>query len=148
MKMDEIKELTKNKKEYKLSEESAKTELQKLIDHYECDFELIPQGAEEAVEQIFNQLLSAIRQGKLEIDDKDADKGLTVIQHLKNGDSLTYRELRGGDKAKLSDNLDSQKRLYTLAGILCGLGIDCVLKLPAVDLKVVDAISGFFIVCC
>jgi len=147
MKLDEIRALVKEKS-YKISEDSAKAELQKLFDYYECDFDLIPQGAEEAVEQIANQLISAIRQGKLEIDDKNTDKGLTVIQHLKNGETLTYRELKGNDKTKLSDNLDSQKRLYTLAGILCGLGIDCVLKLPSTDLKVVDALSGFFIVLC
>ena len=147
MKLDEIKALAKEKN-YKLSEDSAKLELQKLIDHYECDMDLIPEDGEDAAEQVVNLLISAIRQGKLEIDDKNTDKGLSVIQHLKNGDSLVYRELHGNDKTKIPDKMDAQMCLYTLAGILCGLGTDCVLKLPSSDLKVAAAISGFFFIFC
>jgi hypothetical protein len=137
------------KKEFKLSEESARAELGKLCAYYETDLDDVTPDQETAVNQILARLLTAFRQGKLELLE-NTDTGLSIVQHTKtkNGkDTLTYRELKGSDKTKLSTaGDDPTKRMYTLMGLLCGYGTDIIGSLPAGDLRVTEALAGFFLV--
>ena len=134
------------KKEYKLSEESAQAELGRLIEYYEVDLDDVAPEQETAVNQIMNRLLSAFRQGKLELKE-DAEKGLQIMQHLKNGDTITFRELKGSDRTKLEiAGTDAVKRMHVLVGLLCGLGADAIGKLPAGDLRVTEGLAGYFLV--
>jgi hypothetical protein len=134
------------KKEYKLSEESAQTELGRLIAYYEVDLDDVTTEQETAVNQIMNRLLTAFRQGKLELKE-DAEKGLQILQHLKNGDILTFRELKGSDRTKLEvAGTDATKRMHTLMGLLSGYGTDAIGKLPSGDLRVTEGLAGYFLV--
>ena len=132
-------------KKFVLSEESARAELAKLITYYETDLDDAAPEQEVAINQIMNRLLTAFRQGKIELKE-DAEKGMSIIQHLKNGDTMTYRELKGSDKTKLETATDPTKRMHTLMGLLSGYGSDVIGKLPAGDLRVCEALSGFFLV--
>ena len=135
-------------KKFILSEESAKAELGRLCTYYDVSLDDVPSESEAAINQIFSRLLSAFREGRLELAD-DPEKGLSVIQTLKKGDKLTYREIRGSDKAKL-DTVGNEptRRLYYLAGLLSGYGADVIGKLPSSDLKVIEGLSGFFLTLC
>ena len=134
------------KREFKISEESARAELAKLTAYYEVDFDEPTADQETAVNQIMNRLLIAFRAGKLELKD-DTGKGLQIVQHLKNGDSLVYRELKGSDRTKLETaGTDPVRRMHTLMGLLCGYGSDAIGKLPAGDLRACEALAGFFLV--
>jgi hypothetical protein len=137
------------KKEFKRSEESARAELSRLMTWYEVDIEETTPDQEVAVEQILNRLLNAIRMGKLQSrEETEKEKeGLSVIQHLKSGDKLTYRELKGADKTRLeSAGNDPTKRMHTLAGLLTGYGADAIGKLPSGDLRVCEGLMGYFLV--
>jgi len=134
------------KKEFVLSEESARAELARLVSYYETDLDDATPDQETAINQIMQRLLTAFRQGKLELKE-DAEKGLSVIHHIKNGDPLTYRELKGSDKTKLeSAGNDPTRRMHTLMGVLSGFGADAIGKLPSGDLRVCEALAGFFLV--
>ena len=133
-------------KKFTLSEESARAELARLIAYYETDLDDAAPEQETAINQIMNRLLTAFRQGKIELKE-DAEKGLLIIQHLKNGDAMTYRELEGRDKTKLETaGTDPVRRMHTLMGLLSGYGADVIGKLPAGDLRVAEALAGFFLV--
>jgi len=135
------------KQEFKISEESALAELKRLCDYYDVDIDETTQEQSQAVNQILSRLRKSFRAGKLEL--KEDDNGLSVVQHLKNNDTLAYRELKGADKAKLSAAGDDPvKRMHYLMGLLCGYGLDAIGKLSAADLRVVEALSGFFLVLC
>jgi len=133
-------------KKFKLSEESARAELGKLTAFYETDLSDVTPDQETAINQIFQRLLIAFREGKIETNE-DVEKGLSIIQHLKNGDTLTYRQLKGGDKVKLeSAGNDPTRRMHTIMGILSGFGSDAIGKLPSGDLRVTEALAGFLLV--
>ena len=101
---------------------------------------------EPAINQIMSRLLTAFRAGKLELKE-DAEKGLLIIQTLKKGDTMTFRELRGSDKTRLETaGNDPTKRMHVLMGLLCGYGPDIIGKLPSGDLRVTEALAGFFLV--
>jgi hypothetical protein len=139
--------LTTEKKEFRISEESAQKELKRLIDYYDVDINETTSEQSAAVDQILSRLQKAIQAGKLEL--QESEKGLSLILHTKNDNELTFREICGADKAKLSAVGDDPiKRLHYLAGLLCGLGTDVIGKLQVTDLRIVEAISGFFCVLC
>jgi len=143
--LEKWKDLTPEKK-FVLSEESARAELSRLVTFYETDLDDVTPDQEIAIEQVLSRLLTAFRQGKIELND-DTEKGLSIIQHLKNGDTLTYRELKGSDKVKLeSAGNDPTRRMHTLMGLLSGFGSDVIGKLPSGDLRVTEALAGFFLV--
>jgi hypothetical protein len=133
-------------KTYKLSEESGREEISRLFKFYETDLSTLPPEVEGAADQVLSRLLSAIREGKIELADNDKTGDLEIIQHLKNGDTLKYRSLQGKDKTRLENAADPIRKMYLLAGILCGLGEDVITKLPAPDLRVAEAVSTFLLI--
>ena len=151
MGIEQWKSLAK-KPENKISEESARAELGRLMEHYEIDMENIAEDAEPAINQVMSRVLSAFMQGKIELSiDKETGEP-SIIQHItkKEGrDTITFRPLRGGDKPKLdSAGADPTKRMHALMGVLSGLGTDIITKLNIGDLRITEAISGFFIILC
>jgi len=95
------------------------------------------------------RLQSAFMQGKLELSE-DTENGFFIKQHIKkkNGkDTITYKPLKGSDKVKLENaGNDPTARMHYLMGILSGYGQDAIGKLSAGDLRVTEALAGFFIV--
>jgi hypothetical protein len=139
------------KKENKISEESAKEQIAKLMAYYETDLEEDPES-EAAINQIMGRLLSAFMQGKLELSEDKESGELSIKQHVtkKEGkDTITYRPLKGSDKVKLDTaGTDPLRRMHCLLGILSGLGSDVIGKLSAGDIRVAEGIAGFFIMLC
>lgn len=138
------------KKENRISEESAREQLRKLMAYYETDLDDTTSEQETAVNQIFSRLLSAFMQGKLELSEDTENGGLFIKQHIKKKDgqeALTYRPLKGSDRVKLEQaGNDPTARMHCLMGILSGYGADAIGKLSAGDLRVTEALAGFFIV--
>ena len=138
------------KKENKISEESTREQLAKLMAAYETDLDDAAPEQEAAINQIMGRILSAFMQGKLELSEDKESGELSIIQHItkKDGkDKLTYRPLKGSDKVKLENaGTDPTKRMHHLMGILSGLGADVIGKLSSGDIRVAEAVAGFFIV--
>jgi hypothetical protein len=134
-------------KQSKISEESAQEQIKALCEHYDVNINDILKEQEFAVDQALSKLLIAFKAGRLEI--KDDDKGFSVIQYLKDGDTITYRELAGRDKARLGDIGDNPiKYVHRLLGFLCGLGEDAIGKLTGPDLKAAEGLGQYFLLCC
>jgi hypothetical protein len=140
------------KKENRISEESAKEQLSKLMAYYEVDLDDTTSEQELAINQIMSRILNAFMQGKIELQEnlKDETKGMSIVQHIKpKGDTetITYKELKGIHKTKLENaGTDPTRRMHYLMGILSGLGEDVIGKLSAGDLRVTEALAGFFLV--
>ena len=133
-------------KKFILSEESAQAELARLMAYYETDIDDAAPEQEAAIDQILRRILTALRQGKIELHE-DAEKNLQIIQSCKSGEKLTFRELKGSDRVRLEKaGNDPIKRMHTLMGILSGYGSDAIGKLPSGDLRVTEALAGFFLV--
>ena len=141
------------KKENKISEESARAEMGRLMAYYETDLDDSTPEQETAINQIMSRILSAFMQGRLELSE-DKEGELSIIQHVKkeknkekDTDKITFRALRGGDKTKLENaGTDPTKRMHYLMGVLSGYGPDVIAKLSAGDLRVTEALAGFFLV--
>ena len=139
--------LKPSEQKFKLSEESALGEMQRLCDYYDVNITALPEEQIVAVDQVLAKLLTAFKTGRLEL--KEDDKGLSVIQNLRNGETLTYRELAGKDKARLNLNPDNLlKAVHTLMGLLCGLGEDVTGKLSGPDLKAMEGLGQYFLALC
>jgi hypothetical protein len=138
------------KPEEKISEESARAELGRLMAHYEIDMENIAEDAEPAINQVMNRVLSAFMAGKIELSEDKETGEPSIIQHItkrQGKETITFRALRGGDKPKLdSAGNDPVKRMHKLMGILSGLGDDIITKLSIPDLRITEALAGFFII--
>ena len=129
---------------YKISEESAEELVREVLDHYEIDPQRNDPEQEKIVEETLNDLLKAYRRGALE--NRKDDNGLTVIQHLKNGKNLEYRELGGKDRICMEgfDNTRPYSRSYAILGKLCGLGEDAIMKLKGQDWKTAETLAVVF----
>lgn len=134
--------------DYKLSEESARAELKKLCLYYEVDLSETIDGNEAAVDAVFSRLVKGFRSSRLEI--LEDDKGLTVVQTLRNKETLSFGAFKGDLKPKLDAIAGDApyKRMHTLAGMLCGLGFDAIGKLSPPDLRLTEAVASFFLMCC
>jgi hypothetical protein len=140
------------KKENKISEETAREQLGKLMAYYEVELDEATPDQEAAINQIMSRIQNAFMQGKIELleNAKDDTNGLSIVQHIKPRgavETITYKELKGIHKTKLENaGTDPTRRMHYLMGILSGLGEDVIGKLSAGDLRVCEAISGFFLV--
>jgi hypothetical protein len=135
-----------NESAYKLSEESAGRLLEELINHYELEVPNDPEQ-EKILSVFFERLQKAYRRGALEnkTDEKD---GFCVVQTLKNGEKLIYRELKGKDRIAMEgfDNSQAYSRAYAVLGRLCGYGSPAIEKLAGQDWKTAEALAMFFFV--
>jgi hypothetical protein len=138
------------KKQNKISEESAREQLSRLMAYYETDLDDAAPEQEAAINQIMGRIMSAFMQGKIELSEDRESGELSIIQHIKKKDgkdTITYRPLKGNDKVKLENaGNDPTARMHYLMGILSGYGQDAIGKLSAGDLRVTEALAGFFIV--
>ena len=130
--------------DYKVSEENAEKMVRELFDHYEIEITGEDTELENVLKDIADRLLKAYRRG--DIENKATDSGFTIVQHLKNGDKLTYRELKGKDRISMEnfDNTRAYSRAYAILGKLCGYGSDVIMNLAGRDWKTAEALALLF----
>jgi len=129
----------------KLSEESAEAAVRELLDFYEVDTRRPNPEHEKILDEGLDDLAKAYRRGVFE-NKKDETLGFCVVQHLKNGDTLTYREV-GGKERVYFESLDENKaisKIYAMLGRLCGLGEDVIMKLKGGDWQDAKNLSMVF----
>ena len=132
--------------EYKLSEESARHQLDQLYEYYEIDFDDSPKEIATALRATDRKLVKAVRHGRVEIalDDKGI---ILVTQNIRNGEPLVYREIDGQAKVAMGskDDGDAYGKAYALMGSLCGLGETAITQLKSHDLSVVECLGTVFL---
>jgi len=131
---------------YKLSEESAEASVRELLNFYEIDPTRSNPDWEKALDEGLDDLAKAYRRGEFE-NKQDDTLGFCVIQHLKDGDELTYRELNGKDRICLEgfDETKTISKTYAILGKLCGHGEDVIAKLKGRDWQNARNLSLVFI---
>lgn len=131
-------------KKYKLSEDSAKAVLDKLIDYYEIDFDDLPASSKDGMEAVFKKLVKFIRLGRLEVKIQD---GIQCIQTLRDGSTtIIYKELNGKAKTAMGTKkeTDQNGRIYALLGALSE-GETMITKLKGPDLSLAELLGGLFL---
>ena len=130
---------------YKISEESAEKLVREVLDFYEIDPSRSDREQEKVLEESLNDLQKAYRRGALE-NKLDDVKGFCIIQHLKNGDTLTYREMKGKDRVVMDgfDNSKAFARTNAILGKLCGYGEDAITKLSGRDWETARTLALVF----
>ncbi len=133
-----------------ISEESAKEQLEALMEYYDIDKDDIEiEEGPEAVQTLMNGLVRAIRKGRLEIK-LDSDQKLVVTQHLKHppGDIADVDYSVVGQKARLAmDRVKStkeQERMCAFMGSLSGLGSTGIGSLVAADMGTMNRLATLF----
>jgi hypothetical protein len=130
------------KKENVLSEESAKEQLDLLLDYYGMDSNDMPEEHESTVKEI----IRAIQSGAIEV--KENEGVVTVIQNLVSGQTLEYKgvDLASAKMAMKAAKVDDHYgRIYALTGSLSGVGIDGIKKLAPKDLSITESLGVIFL---
>ena len=130
---------------YIISEESAEKMVREVLDFYEIDPSRSDSAQEKILEESLDKLQKAYRRGALE-NKLDDTKGFCIVQHLKNGTTLTYREMKGKDRVVMDgfDNTVAFTRTYAILGRLCGYGEDAIAKLSGRDWETAGTIALVF----
>jgi plasmid stabilization system protein ParE len=133
------------KKEYILSKSAAENELEKMFDYYEIDVdEIEDKDLKKAIKQGYDRLIKAVRLGRLQIK---IEQGITVIQTLRNGEELVYKEINGEAKMAMAgkEQNDYYGKSYALMGSLSDWGEGAIKKLKGVDLSLVEVLGMIFL---
>jgi len=133
-------------KKHKISEESAREQMQKLLDSYDIDKnDLEIENGPEWVATVINRLVRAIRAGHIEVLDNGEVRHNLVYP---KGDvtSVTYRRLNGNamkerDKAKGQTEKD-----FAFMASLCGSTSNGMAKMDPVDISIMQRLAQLFIV--
>lgn len=133
-------------KNYILSKQNAKQELQKMFDYYEIDIDDIEdKEVKRAIQNGYNRLIKAVRLGRLEIK---TEEGIKVIQTTKDGKAkIEYREIDGVAKTEMAGKADNDHygKAYSLMGSLSGMGESAIKKLKGVDLSLAEVLGLIFL---
>lgn len=142
----ENKEVIKEEKKYQLSIESAKAELNKMMEYYEIDIDEIEDGnLKNAIQQGYDRAIKSIRHGRLHVKIENGE--IKIIQKCKSGTELTYREIDGEAKTQM-DGYPADaiyKRAYALLGSLSGVGESVIKKMKGVDLSLAEVLGLLFL---
>jgi len=134
-----------NEADYKLSEESAEKLVREFLDFYEIDVTHSDPKIEKALDEMLDELMKAYRRGAVE-NHRDDNLGFCVIQNLKNGNKLTYRELAGKDRIFMEGYSENQSvsKIHAILGRLCGYGPDVIAKISGRDWQTATNIALVF----
>ena len=131
--------------EYKYDKKTAQAEIKKMLDYYEIDInEIEDKDLKRAITQGYDRLIKAARLGRLTVKLED---GIKVIQTLKNGEVVEYREIDGTAKTEMAGKQtdDHYGKSYALMGSLSGLGENAIKKLKGVDLSLAEVLGLIFL---
>ena len=131
-----------------LSLESAKKEFKRFCDYYEVDADDMEPEQREAFAAIEKTILKGIRNESIEFKEDD-NLGFCIVQKLKKGAVLTYREMNGEAKLAMSskDENDVPAQCYALLGSLSGEGASVIKKLRGPDLTRAERIGAILLFC-
>ena len=131
---------------YKIGEDAARAQLDMLYAYYEIDFDELPKELGTALKATDLKLLKSVRLGRVEIG-VDSNNVIKVVQNIRNGEQLIYREIDGKAKVAMGgkDEKDSYGKAYALMGSLCGSGETAITQLKSHDLSVVECLGTVFL---
>ena len=136
-----------DEEKFKLSEESATAEFNKILDCYDIDPEKdFTSDMKDAYEQLKIKIVKAIRTGRLNV--KNDSDGMKLVQTLKNGTTtITYNEISATAKMAMASASkdDSFGKVYEVMGSLSGLGSAAITQLKGSDLIICESLGTLFL---
>jgi hypothetical protein len=132
-------------RDYKISEETAKEQMQLFYDYYDLDIEedLLDKDAKIAVRSAEKRVLNAIRSGRLEIT---KEKELKIVQSIIPGDlKVEYKELDGQCRVEADKQDGGCSKMLTIAGYLNGLGFEGMKKMKGKNLSTAECLGMLFL---
>jgi hypothetical protein len=133
----------KKEPEYKISEEMGRAAVLEFVSFYDVEFGDKP---DKNFDGLMDDLVKYYRMGLLE-NRKDDNLGFCVVQHLKSGQDLTYREMKGSDRL-VADRFDVKtevnEKVNAILGKLSGLGDDAIMKLMRDDRRAALLVATIF----
>lgn len=131
---------------YKLNEQAAKAEIQKIFDYYEISIDEIEDKEQKKFIKLnYDRLVKAARLGRLEVK---TEKGFQIIQHLRDRpEVLTYYEIDGNAKAATAgkEQTDFYGRIYAVQGAVTKEGEGAIKLLKGVDLSLCEVLGAIFL---
>lgn len=125
-----------------LSEESAKEQLDLLLDFYDVD--LMSLDEEGKLKNIIERkLIKAIQEGRVEIDNNE--DCFQVKQNLRDGTTFVYNELTGMAKVQMDRFKGQHERLYGLLAMLSKKPIEKIQKISGPDLSIAEYLGLIFL---
>jgi hypothetical protein len=137
--------MNKEEEKYILSRQSAKQVIQKMLDYYEIDInEIEDKDLKNAIKAGMDRTVKAVRLGRLEVK---LENGIEVIQILRNGTKISYREIDGTAKMAMAgkEEKDYYGRSYALMGSLSSLGENAIASMKGVDLSLAEVLGMIFL---
>lgn len=137
-------------KPFKLSEESAKKEFERFLNHYDFDFEdIVSDRGKDGAEQLQRKMIRAIRSGTIEFkESSNIEEGLQVIQRTKRGVVVIYNEYNSTAAIESDKARNVAESYYKLLGSLCGKGEDFIKNkqnFSVSDLKLSECLAILFL---
>lgn len=134
------------KKENVISEDSAREQLDKLLDYYGIDINDLPEEKKGSTEK----LIKAIRQGRLEVKEENDECYLEQTILDEKGavkEKLAYNNKLANAKMAMKSDKDTDHygRMYSLMGSLCGLGKQAIVDMKPKDLNLAEDIAIIFL---
>ena len=128
---------------YKVSYETARAQMEELLDSYSINVHILPDDQKGSMEYIIEWLTESIRTGKIEI------LGNNTIKHNlkeRKGDAehLVYRRLTGAAENAYAAHKNSFDAHMAQMGSLCNLTKGAMSELEATDRSVAEKISLLF----
>lgn len=135
------------KSKYKISEDSARAQMDALMESYDIDAnDIVVENGPEAMDTIINRLVRAIRTGKVEIHD-DGSVSHTLMAPQGDLKVLAYQRLNGiamkeRDKAK-GGNFHKD---CAFMGSLCNYPAGKMAALDPIDISIFQRLAALFMV--
>ena len=134
------------KEKYKMSEETARGQMQDFMDSYDIDQnDLVVDQGPESVETILNRLIRSIRTGQLEIL-SDGRARLNLVVEFGDVKALTFERLTGTAQREYAKDKNTFSAHMAQMGSLCNLPPSKLATLDPRDLSIVQRLSTLFTV--
>lgn len=113
------------KKDQRISEESATKSVDEILDFYRIKFKhIVNDQGKEGAETWKNKMVEAFRDGLLETNqDPDPDKGFQIIQHTSTGQTIFYNEYGSKAAKEYAKQRDSASANLAMMASMSGKGM-------------------------
>ena len=128
--------------ENKISRDTAEGTFQEFLDYYDIAIDEVTEDQANAWKPSEQKIIKAIMRGRLEIV---TDDNFLIIQHLKGGEKVEYKEITGKSKVVMDKEKGEYGKMYALLGSLSGLGQTAIKKMNGRDVSLAETIGFFFL---
>ncbi len=127
----------------KISEETARKQMQDLLDSYNININVLPEDQQSTMKYVVDCIVEAMKSGKIEILDDNTIKH-NLLKPRGDVSFLIYQRLTGTAEREYAASKNSYTAHMAQMGSLCNLPSSAMSALDAIDRSVVQKISLLF----